>query len=396
MAYTTSDSNKPDSQAIVQRVARVLEGKQASLHEPSFIGNEIKYVCDCIESTYVSSVGEYVDRFESDLAEYTGAKYAVAVMNGTAALHIALKLSGVVSGDEVLIPAFTFVATANAIKYCGAIPHFVDSDSLTLGINIKKLEKYMQHEFELKDGSCYNRVTGRRIAGIVPVHIFGHIGDMDGLIRLATKYNLAIIEDAAEALGSFYNGRHAGTLGKVGILSFNGNKIITTGGGGALLFDDSELAKFAKHITTTAKVPHQWNYIHNEVGFNYRMPNINAALGCAQLELLPELVKDKRSLFKTYSDALDDLVGVSIIQEPPNCISNYWLNALRLLNPCIELRDSLIEKFYNVGVGVRPAWTLLHKLSMYADCPKMDLAGAISLENSIINLPSSAFLAHRR
>ena len=305
---------------------------------------------------------------------------------------MALLMAGVESGDEVLIPGLTFVATADAVSYCGAKPHFVDSEEATLGINPDSLRGYLQAATEQRSGYCMNRITGKRVRALIPVHIFGHPCDIEGLLGVAKDFNLALIEDAAESLGSTYHGQHTGTFGLLGTLSFNGNKIITTGGGGAILTDDMSLAKLAKHLTTTAKIPHLWNYVHDEVGYNYRMPNLNAALGCAQLEKLPEYLYSKRRLFKHYLEAFRDIAGISLFVEPEVSHSNYWLQALLLGGATASQRDSIIEATNSAGLMTRPAWTLLHNLSPFQDCPHAPLPIAESLEQRIINLPSSAGL----
>lgn len=366
-----------------------------ALHEPSFKGREWQYVKACLDTGWVSSVGKFVDRFEKELAEYTGIRNAVAVVNGTAALHIALKLLGVQPNDEVLIPALTFVATANAVSYCGAIPHFVDSEEKTLGLDPLKLEDYLGDISELNGGVCKNRQTGRRISAAIPMHTFGHPVDMDPLVECCKRFNLKIIEDAAESLGSFYKGRHTGNWGTLAVLSFNGNKTITTGGGGALLTNDDGLARSAKHLTTTAKVSHQWEFCHDAIGYNYRLPNINAALGCAQLEQLPGFLKAKRSLAATYREALSGLDGITFFEEPEFARSNYWLNTLLLETSDVALRDALLEQMNAAGIMTRPAWNLLPSLSIYKDCPQMNLDVAESLQARIINIPSSPFLNHR-
>ena len=360
------------------------------LHEPEFTGNEWKLVKDCLDSTFVSSVGKYVDRFEAMLADYTGAKYAVAVVNGTAALHISLLLAGVQPEDEVLIPALSFVATANAVVHCGAIPHFIDSEWSTLGIDISSLGKYLQECSQEKGGKLINCHTGRRIAAIVPMHTYGHPVDMASLLVLADNYNLPVVEDAAESLGSTYKGQHTGTLGLLGTLSFNGNKVITTGGGGVILTNDEELARQAKHLTTTAKLPHRWEFFHDQVAWNYRLPNLNAALGCAQMEKLPELLQRKRSLAMRYQEVFRDVKGIEFVAEPLSSISNYWLNTLQLQEPSFEMRDRLLGLANDAGYQCRPTWTLLHKLPMYVNCPHAPLPVAERLEASLINVPSSA------
>ena len=282
---------------IITAIRAVVGTGSAVLHKPSFSGNEWLYLKECLDSTFVSSVGKFVDRFEVDLANITGAKHAVAVVNGTAALHIALKLAGVQAGDEVLIPSLTFIATANAVTYCNASPHFVDSEEVTLGVDAAKLRHYLTHQTEQRAGQCVNRDTGQVIRVLVPMHTFGHPVDVDGLVAIAHDFNIALVEDAAESLGSYYHGQHTGTFGLLGTLSFNGNKTITSGGGGAILTNDAVLARHAKHLTTTAKLPHAWEYSHDEIGYNYRLPNLNAALGCAQLEQLPAMLAAKRELF---------------------------------------------------------------------------------------------------
>ncbi|MBI5887056.1 MAG: LegC family aminotransferase [Deltaproteobacteria bacterium] len=366
------------------------------LHEPRFSGNEWKYVKECLDTGWVSSVGRFVDRLEADLAAYTGVRRAVAVVNGTAALHICLKLSGVEPGDEVIVPALTFVATANAVTYCGAVPHFVDSDYLTLGIDPLKFGDYLKGAAQVTDAGCVNRKTGRRIRAVVPVHTFGHPVDIDALSEVCGRFRLVLIEDAAESLGSFYKGRHTGNVGRISALSFNGNKIVTTGGGGAILTNDDELGRLAKHITTTARVPHKWAISHDMVGYNYRMPNINAALGCAQLESLPDFIEKKRILAERYRLAFEGVSGVSFFTEPEFARSNYWLNVLLLDKAHAGSRDALIEMTNAVGMATRPAWTLMPRLPMFADCPRADLSTAEALESRLINIPSSAILGEER
>jgi perosamine synthetase len=360
-----------------------------TLHQPLFLGNEWNYLKDCLDTGWVSSAGSYVDRIEQMLAEYTGAKRTVAVVNGTAALFIALKLAGVEPGDEVLIPTLTFVATANAVAYCGATPHFVDSEFATLGIDPTKLDHYLGDIADVDSNGAHNRLTGARIKAVIPMHTFGHPVDLDPLVELCKRWNLEMIEDAAESLGSFYKKQHTGTFGRIGILSFNGNKIVTTGGGGALLFNSDEEAKLAKHITTTARRPHKWEYYHDMLGYNFRMPNLNAALGCAQLENLPSFLERKRKLTLRYVEAFRNVPGVKVVEEPPLAHSNYWLNALVLDEEDASQRDALLESTNAIGIMTRPAWTLMHHLPMYKNCPRMDLSVAESLEKRIVNLPSS-------
>lgn len=363
-----------------------------ALHEPRFQGNEWSYVKDCLDSGWVSSVGEYVNRFEQMLAEYAGVSHAVAVVNGTAALHISLLMVGVKDKEEVIIPSLTFIATANAISYCGAIPLFADVEETTLGIDASKLDAFLIDVAEIRDGLCFNRRSGRRIAALMPMHTFGHPVDIEALLHISEKWHLPLVEDAAESLGSLYKGRHTGSFGKVSGLSFNGNKIITTGGGGAILTNDSELAKLAKHLTTTARVPHKWSFMHDMVGYNYRLPNINAALGCAQMESLPEYVERKRELAGRYAKVLDGLEGVRFMHEPEYSQSNYWLNALLLDCADFAHRDDVLGQLNEAGLTARPAWILLHKLPMFSNCPQMDLSVAEELEKRIINIPSSVIL----
>lgn len=383
-----------DLAAEVVKALRSVVGERAvALHEPCFAGNEWQYLQECLNSGYVSSVGKFVDRFEAELAAYTGARHAVAVVNGTAALHVALQLVGVQADDEVLIPALTFVATACAVRYCGALPHFVDSEEGTLGIDVGALREYLRHCTEMRSGQCINRATGRVIRALVPMHVFGHPMDIEAALAVARDFRLVLIEDAAESLGSSWHGRHTGTFGALGTLSFNGNKTVTTGGGGAILSNDAALARRAKHLTTTAKVPHRWEYRHDEVGYNYRMPNLNAALGCAQLEQLDGFVAAKRRLFERYRAAFSSVAGARIVAEPHGGRSNYWLQSLMLDEAAAAQRNAILEATNDVGLMTRPVWTLMHRLEPYRTFPRMQLTGAESLERRLINLPSSAFLA---
>lgn len=377
---------------IVDAVHAVAGPGPVALHEPRFAGNEWVYLKDCLDSTYVSSVGKFVDRFEADLAAYTGAKHAVAVVNGTAALHVALRLVGVQPGDEVLIPALTFVATATAVAYCGAKPHFVDCEERTLGLAPRALREYLQGITEIRNGQCVNRATGRVVRALVPMHTFGHPVDIEGVLAIARDFHLALVEDAAESLGSTVHGRHTGTFGLMGTLSFNGNKTITTGGGGAIITNDPELGRRAKHLTTTAKIPHRWEYLHDEIGYNYRLPNINAALGCAQLEQLPDFLLAKRRIFERYRAAFAAVLGARIVAEPEGCRSNYWLQTLLLDESAAGERDAILAATNDAGLMTRPTWTLMHRLAPYYECPKMELPVAESLERRLINLPSSSQL----
>lgn len=378
---------------VVSALTSVLPAEEPiHLHAPAFEGKEWDYVRECLDTGWVSSVGRFVDEFERRLAEYTGVAHAVAVVNGTSALHVSLILAGVQRGDEVLVPALTFVAAANAVAYVGAMPHFVDSEENTLGVDPEKLLDYLKEIVTLKNGEAVNRFTGRRIKAVVPVHTFGHPVDMDPLLEVAARFGLSVVEDAAESLGSLYKDRHTGSFGQIGVLSFNGNKIVTTGGGGAILTNDREIARRAKHLTTTAKQSHPWAFFHNETGFNYRMPNINAALGCAQLEQLDVFIERKRRLAGRYAEAFARVKGVKVFQEQPFARSNYWLNALILEPNYAQSRDAILQATHERGIMTRPAWTLMPKLPMYQHCPRMDLRVAEALEARIVNLPSSADL----
>lgn len=380
------------SQDIVRAISSVVGDGPVPLHEPCFSGREWVYLKECLDSTFVSSVGKFVERFECELAEFTGAKRAIAVVNGTAALHVALRLAGVQAGDEVLLPTLTFIASANAVVYCQAVPHFVDSEERSLGMDPYALRDYLSATTEIRSGYCFNRSTGRLIRAMVPMHTFGHPVDIEALLAVAYDFQLQLIEDAAESLGSTVGGRHTGTFGLMGALSFNGNKTITTGGGGAIITNDIELAARAKHLTTTAKQPHRWNFLHDEVGFNYRMPNLNAALGCAQLEQLLGFLDNKRLLFNRYQQAFADIDGVCLVAEPFGCRSNYWLQTLLLDESVAGQRDAVLTASNDAGLMTRPVWTLMHHLPMYCNLPKAPLSLAESLERRLINIPSSASL----
>lgn len=378
-----------DTQLIVAKIKEILPKQNfVALHEPVFAGNEWAYVKECIDTAWVSSVGKYVDQFEHDLAEYTGSKCAVAVVNGTAALHISLILAGVRPNDEVLMPAITFIATANAVSYCSAVPHFVDSEMVTLGIDAEKLRAYLLDIAEMHNGECYNKSTQRRIKAIVPMHTFGHPVDLDALLSVCEEFGLVLVEDAAESLGSYYKGRHTGNIGLISAFSFNGNKTITTGGGGAIVTNNEELGKLAKHITTTAKVPHKWEFYHDMVAYNYRMPNINAALGVAQLEQLDGFLAKKRLLAEKYKQLFSNVKGITFVCEPEFTSSNYWLNAIMLDKDYEWQRGELLEMTNSNGVMTRPVWNLMYTLPMYSNCPKMDCHIAEGISKRLINLPS--------
>ena len=363
--------------------------KPIPLHEPRFQGREKDYVLDAIDSTFVSSVGPYVDRFEADCARYTRAKYAVATVNGTAALHLALLLAGVKRNEEVITQALTFIATCNAIHYCGAEPVFVDVDKSTLGLSAQALQDYLDSCAEYRNGETWNNKTGKRIAACLPMHTFGHPADMPGIMQVCEKYNIPVVEDAAEALGSTLNKQHCGTFGLLGILSFNGNKIMTTGGGGMILTNDPTLAKQAKHLSTTAKEPHSWCVAHDQVGFNYRLPNLNAALGVAQLECVPLFLSKKRELAARYIEWSRQHRFQCII-EPESAQSNYWLNAVVLEDPAE--RDAFLTASNEQGVMTRPLWQPMHRLPMYRHCQKDSLTITEWAADRVVNVPSSVIL----
>ncbi|MEO1987385.1 MAG: LegC family aminotransferase [Martelella sp.] len=385
-------------EGVLERLGRVLgpADEFIPLHIPEFLGDERALVADCIDTGWVSSVGKYVEQFERDVAAACGTAYGVAVVNGTAALELAMKVVGVQPGDEVVMPALTFVATANAAHHLGAIPHFADSAEATLGLDPEALRAHLSRIGEARADGFYNRESGRRISCIVPMHVFGHPADMDGLAAVAIEFGLTIVEDAAESLGSSYNGHACGSLGRVGAVSFNGNKIVTTGGGGAIVTNDEELARRAKHLSTTAKVHHRWAFEHDEAGYNYRLPNLNAALGVAQMAQLNERVAKKRLLARRYIDGFAGFKGGTIFEEPAGAESNYWLNAL-LLTPGTteEARDHLLDGLNAAGYMARPVWKLMHHLPFLAAAPRAPLPVAEDLERRIINLPSSAMLADR-
>jgi len=375
-------------------VEGVLQGisRPVHLHEPLMGETEAEAMANCARSGWVSYASPEVAHFEAMLAQATGIPHAVAMVNGTAALHLALILAGVRPGDEVLMPALTFAATANAAAQAGAIPHFADSDPRTLGLNPAALEAHLEQIVSPEPLGPVNRLTGRRIAALVPVHVFGHSPDMDALAAIAARHAIPLVEDTAEALGSSANGRHAGGHGLLSILSFNGNKIVTTGGGGAILTSDPKLAARARHLSTTAKKPHPWRFEHDETGFNYRMPGVNAALGVAQLGRLEDFLERKRRLAARYQEAFRHVACAEVFREHQDTHGNHWLNAALLYEEHSGLRDAVLEEGIRRGVHMRPAWTLLHRLPMYAACPRADLAQAESLERRIICLPSSAGL----
>ena len=374
---------------IIMAIKKSINVEKANLHEPFIDDNDIKSVVRTLKSGFVSSVGKDIEDFEQQIAIYTNSTYAVAMCNGTSALHISLLANKIRENDEILVPALTFVATANAIKYCNAIPHFVDSEANSFGIDIDKLLLYLEKNTKLENNVCINLNTGRRISAIIPVHIFGFIGDMSGLQKLAKRFKIVIIEDATEALGSFKKNKHAGTFGNCGCLSFNGNKIITTGGGGALITNDSNIAEYARHLSTTAKLKHEYEYNHDQVGFNYRMPALNAALGKSQLAKLPEYIFAKTKIRNAYFQNFNKVDGLVFFVGPKNCEPNYWLNAIILDKKNIKYKGEIIDKLNKHGYKCRPIWKLLSSLAPYKDNPSMDLSQSQILQDSIINIPSS-------
>lgn len=357
------------------------------LHAPLFIGNEKKYLNECIDTTFVSSVGKFVDRFEEMLASYTGTKKAVVCVSGTNALHMAMLLVGVERDDEVLTQALTFIATCNAISYIGARPVFIDVDKETMGLSPKAVKAWLEKNAEIKSNQCFNRNTGHRVKCCVPMHTFGHPVQIDELTALCNEWHIELVEDAAESIGSFYKGQHTGTFGKVGAISFNGNKTITTGGGGMLLFQDEELGQLAKHLTTQAKVPHRWKFVHDHIGYNYRMPNINAALGCAQVENLERYVENKRETAERYKSFFQSISGINFFTEPDNCRSNYWLNVVLLKDKMAQ--QEFLEYTNEHGIMTRPVWELMNRLPMFQDCQTDDLRNTEWLAERIVNIPSS-------
>ena len=414
-----------DYQPIIDFIRSLYPGRETiPLHEPYFSGNEKKYLLDCIDSTYVSSVGKYVDRFEEMIREFTGAKYAVATVNGTAALHVALQLAGVQRGDLVITQPLTFIATCNAISYCGAEPVFIDIDRKTLGLSADALEEWLRENVDVVDkglegreslegleGSgmrlpsqpsqqrsdkpsqpslpqalCIHKSSGKRISACVPMHTFGHPCEIDRIVEICDRYHIPVVEDSAESLGSFCQDKHTGTFGRLGIFSFNGNKTITTGGGGMIITDDADLGKLAKHITTTAKMPHPWSFEHNMTAYNYRLPNVNAALGCAQMEQLSGFLADKRATAQAYQGFFGGYPGCEFVAEPQGCKSNYWLNAILL--PDQDSREEFLELSNQVGVMTRPAWTLMNELPMFKDSVSDRLDCAREIGSRLVNLPS--------
>ncbi len=354
---------------------------------PVFRGNEKKYLNECIDTTFVSSVGKFVDRFEEDMAKYTGCKRAVVCVSGTNALHMSLMLAGVERDDEVLTQALTFVATCNALSYIGAYPVFIDVDKDTMGLSPVAVREWLAKNSEQKNGQCYNKRTGRRVKACVPMHTFGHPVHLDELVEVLKEYNIELVEDAAESIGSLYKGKHTGTFGKIGALSFNGNKTITTGGGGMMLFNDEELGAYAKHITTQAKIPHRWEFKHDHIGYNYRMPNINAALGCAQLEHIEEYVASKRETAKAYEEFFKDIPDIDFFVDSPDTRSNYWLQVVILKDR--DAQQEFLQYTNDNGVMTRPIWELMNRLPMFEKCENDGLKNTIWFADRVVNIPSS-------
>lgn len=380
------------NESIIDFIRRVFNSEDnfVPLHAPIFNGNEKQYVLDTIDSTFVSSVGNYVNAFEKKLAEFTGAKYAVAVVNGTTALHLSLLLAGVKAGDEVLTQPLTFVATSNAIVHAGGVPVFIDVDIDSMGLSPVALKKFLEEAtFKNGDGECISRKTGNRIKACVPMHTFGFPGRIDEIVQVCSAYNIAVVEDAAESLGSYYKGKHTGTYGLVGTFSFNGNKIMTCGAGGAIVTDDDAIAKKAKHLSTTAKIPHEWDFIHDEVAYNYRMPNLNAAVACAQIEQLDSFIRNKHQLSQLYAAFFEDS-DVKFVQEIDQASANFWLNTI--IFPDRQRQQSFLKESNAQKVMTRPVWELMNKLDMYKKCQTGNLVNAEWLAERVVNIPSSVRL----
>lgn len=395
MTPTATLAPAPTVVALLDAIRRVTGPGPIPLHAPTIGAAERATVLDCLDSTFVSSVGAYVGRFEAELSRITGARHAVAVTSGTAALHAALVCAGVRPGDEVLVPSLTFAATAAAVVHAGATPHFVDVDATTGMVDAGALDAYLRTVAVRWGGASVHRATGRPLRALVPMHLFGHVADMPALLAVADAHGLVVVEDAAEALGSTRDGRHAGTWGRAGIVSFNGNKIVTTGGGGAILTDDADLASRARHLTTTARIAHPWAVAHDAIGWNYRLPNLNAALGCAQLSRLDVFVDAKRTLHARYATAFADVAGVRLLTAPASVTTNHWLQAIVLGDDALALRDALLDAAVADGLQLRPVWTPLHRLAPYRDCPAMPLTVTDDLARRLVNLPSSPSLAGR-
>lgn len=383
-------------QNFVEAIRKVVgESKRVGLHEPDISSVEHEYVTACLDSTFVSSVGPFVTQFEDEFADFVGAKYAIAVSNGTSALQVALKLAGVNPGDEVVVPALSFVATANAVSHLGAVPYFVDSSFDTLGMDPEALKELLNNQTVTSRG-LINPETGRKISAVVPMHTIGHPVDILRILQICDEFQIPVVEDAAESLGSYVGTKHTGTFGKLGIFSFNGNKILTTGGGGMIVTDDPVLASQAKHLTTTAKLNHQWEFSHDQVAWNYRLPNLNAALGVAQLKRLPIFLSEKRVIASTYQKVFSNLSGVHFLEEPKGTLSNYWLCSVMLDEDYKNLRDDFLRIASSEGIQCRPLWNLLSEQQMYLDAPSAPIRNAQSIVSRTISLPSSPNIASRR
>ncbi len=374
---------------LIKKISSVCNFKKTGLHEPVFSNDDIKSVNKSLYSSMVSSSAGMVQVFEKNIKRYVKSNYCIATINGTAALHVSLLIVGVKKNDEVLVPPFSFVSTANSILYCNAIPHFIDINKKNLGIDVEKLELYLKSICKKKNGICYNKNTGNVIRAIIPVHVFGHAVEMKKLIKICKYFNIKVVEDAAEALGSFYKKKHLGTLGDVGIISFNGNKIITTGGGGAIITNNKKLAKKAKHLVSNSKKNHAWEYNHDQIGYNYRMPSLNAALGCAQLKKLKHFLKHKRNIYNNYKLKLKEFdAHLTLMKEPDKCKSNYWLNTIILKKNNTNLRNKILLSAHKKNIKLRPIWNPINTFKQFKKCPQMKLINVNKYKNSIINLPS--------
>ena len=377
-------------QEIINNLKLVLGKKKIILHEPDLDNKDLIHIKKCFNSGMVSTAGAYVSKFENEIKKITNSKYVISVTNGTVGLFISLLTAGVKQNDEVLLPAITFVATANAVAQCHAIPHFVDIENDTLGIDADKLEKYLLKNTYIKNNSCFNKRSKRKIKAIIPVHIFGHPCEIEKILKVSRKFKLTVIEDAAEGIGSYYKKKHVGNFGLLGVFSFNGNKIVTSGGGGAIITNNKSLYKRIKHICTTAKVAHSWKYLHNEVGYNFRMPAINAALGYSQLLKLKVFVRKKTQLYKIYKELFNSNRDIKIMPSPKHCKSNFWLQTMILSGKTKKFKNKIINECHLSGIKVRPLWDLISTLKMYKNCPKMNLDNSKKAYESIINLPSSS------
>ena len=376
--------------SLINSIKKATNSVNPKLHEPELDFLDSHEIRKCIITNYVSTVGPNVKKFEKKISNLTGAKFVIATNSGTSALHLSLKSINVDKNSEVLVPTLNFAASANAIKYCNATPHFIDSSIYDLGVDAKKLFKYLKNISKIKNGTCYNKKTKKKISALILVHIFGYSGNVLKIKRICNLFKIELIEDAAEAIGSFYKKKHLGTFGKLAALSFNGNKTITTGAGGAVITDNKQLAKKIYSLSIVSKLPHEWKLEYGSVGYNYRMPNLNAALGLSQLSKLKLILKNKRKLFLKYKKALKNFSEFELLNEPKNSKSNYWLNTIVLKFNSMKKRDFIIQKLNHSGVQARPCWKLLHKLKHFYNCPRMDLSNAEKLEMNIINLPSSA------